>query len=107
MSNKSTWALNNDRIINVRFGLHNGIKSDIAPCPKSATNGSEADAIASKALNDFVQSVLDEVEALPLARIPDRFSYHGVKLALGEFLRLQHCCLPGHNLCHWAGAGSQ
>jgi hypothetical protein len=43
-------------------------------CPKSATNGSEADAITSKELNDFVQSVLDEVEALPLARIPDRFS---------------------------------
>ena len=44
---------------------------------------------------------------IPLARIPDHFSKHGVKLALVEFLRLQHYCLPRHNLCHRAGAGSQ
>jgi hypothetical protein len=25
-----------DRLIDVRFRLHNGLKSDIAPCPKSA-----------------------------------------------------------------------
>jgi hypothetical protein len=47
------------------------------------------------------------VAVSPLARIPDRFSEHGVKLALGEFLRLPHYCLPRHHLCHRAGTGSQ
>jgi hypothetical protein len=44
----------------------------------------------------------------PLARIPDRFSKHGVKLALGEFLRLRHCWLArGHHLIHRAGTSGQ
>ena len=29
----------------------------------------------------------------PLARIPDRLRQHGVKLALGKFLRLPYYCL--------------
>jgi hypothetical protein len=28
-----------EALANVRFGAHNGLKSDIAPCPKSAMNG--------------------------------------------------------------------
>src|SRR5258706_5161169 len=43
----------------------------------------------------------------PLARIPDRFSWHGVKLTLAEFLRLPPYCLPRHLLCHRAGTGGQ
>jgi hypothetical protein len=31
-----------EALANVRFGAHNGLKSDIAPCPKSAINGSQA-----------------------------------------------------------------
>jgi hypothetical protein len=42
-----------------------------------------------------------------LARIPDRFSQHGIKLALGEFPRPLHYCLPRHHLCRWVGTGSQ
>src|SRR5208283_4279494 len=41
---------------------------------------------------------------IPLARIPDCFSQHGVKLALGEVLWLQHHCLPRHN--HRGGAAN-
>jgi hypothetical protein len=29
-----------ETLANVRFRAHNGLKSDIAPCPKSATSGS-------------------------------------------------------------------
>src|SRR5258708_19351209 len=44
----------------------------------------------------------------PLARIPDRFSQHGVKLALVEFLRLSHYWLArGHYPIHRAGTGRQ
>jgi hypothetical protein len=42
-----------------------------------------------------------------LARIPDRFSEHRVKLALGEFLGLPHARFPRHHLCRRAGTGSQ
>ena len=48
-----------------------------------------------------------QVLASPLARIPDRFSQHGVELTLCEFLRLPYYCLPRHHLCHRAGTGSQ
>ena len=44
---------------------------------------------------------------IPLARIPDRFSQHSVKLALGVFLRPQHYCLPRHQPRRRTGAGSQ
>jgi hypothetical protein len=30
------------QLIDVRFGAHNGLKSDIAPCPKSAKGGSRS-----------------------------------------------------------------
>jgi hypothetical protein len=44
----------------------------------------------------------------PLARIPDRFGEHGVKLALGEFLGLRHCWLArGHHLIRRAGTSGQ
>jgi hypothetical protein len=45
--------------------------------------------------------------AEPSAGIPDRFSQHGVKLALTEFLRLPAYGLPRHLLCHRAGTGGQ
>jgi hypothetical protein len=44
----------------------------------------------------------------PLARIPDRFGKHGVKLALGEFLGLRHCRLArGRHLIHRTGTSGQ
>jgi hypothetical protein len=42
-----------------------------------------------------------------LARIPDRFSQHRVKLALAEFLRVPPSGLPRHLLCHRARTGDQ
>jgi hypothetical protein len=48
-----------------------------------------------------------DVAVSPLARIPDRFSQHGVKLGLAEFLRLPPYCLPRHLLRHRAGTGGQ
>jgi hypothetical protein len=30
-----------ETLANVRLGAHNGLKSDIAPCPKSARSGSQ------------------------------------------------------------------
>jgi hypothetical protein len=46
--------------------------------------------------------------ASPLARIPDRFSKHGVKLALGEFLGLPRYWLAcGHHLIRRASTGGQ
>ena len=31
--------INLERTVDVRFGAHSGLKSDMAPCPKSATSG--------------------------------------------------------------------
>src|ERR1700682_5389184 len=58
-------------------------------------------------LNELRRQRRNDVAVSPLARIPDRFSQHGVKLALAEFLRLPPYCLPRHLLCHRAGTGGQ
>ena len=42
-----------------------------------------------------------------LARIPDRLSQYGVKLALAEFLWLLRHLFPRHHLCNRSGTGSQ
>jgi hypothetical protein len=45
-------------------------------------------------LNELRRQCRNDAAVSRLARIPDRFSEHGVKLALAEFLRLPRCCLP-------------
>src|SRR5882724_8306089 len=49
----------------------------------------------------------NDVAVSSLARIPDRFSQHGVKLALAEFLGLLRYCLLRNLLCRRAGTGGQ
>jgi hypothetical protein len=39
-------------------------------------------------LNEVRRQRRNDVAVSPLARIPDRFGQHGVKLALAEFLRV-------------------
>ena len=58
-------------------------------------------------LNELRRQRCNDVAVSSLARIPDRFSQHGVKLALAEFLGLLPHCLPRYLLCRRAGTGGQ
>jgi hypothetical protein len=56
--------INSEVLVDVRFGMHDGLKSDITPCPKSAaanTGNRTVDGCAKERVND-------------LARRPERLS---------------------------------
>ena len=85
---------------------HCWMKSRITAMARSGASGTAGNKETIRK-NEVRRQRCNDVAVSPLARIPDRFSQHGVKLALAEFLRLLPYCLPRYLLCHRAGTGGQ